>query len=190
MSDGPHRSLPMRKPWRELAKRGDQGTYDAEQVAEAAAGALACDFKNEVKWSLISALKSIFTGRDNSLGLTEISLQELENAKILAAGSVFGINAVAWSVELITEGRFGLDAFYEAIGLAAKERGFANVRSVEEHYLRESNQRRSDYVSKRLHAAISGLSEGRLGSMLVAPDAAKTQRPKKKTHLDEGVPLL
>jgi hypothetical protein len=189
MSDGPHRSLPMRKPWRELAKRGDQGTYDTEQVAEAAAGALASDFKNEVKWSLIDALKSIFTGRDNSLGLTEISLQELENAKVLAAGSVFGMNAVAWSIELITEGRFGLDAFYDAIGLAAKMRGFANVRSVEEHYLRESNPRRSDNVSKRLHTAISSLSEGRLGAMLVAPELAKTQRPKKKTHLDEGVPL-
>src|SRR5665213_1002851 len=104
MSDGPHRSLPMRKPWRELAKRGDQGTYDAEQVAEAAAGALASDFKNEVKWSLIDALKSAFTGRDNSLGLVEIGLQELEAAKALAAGSVFGMNAVAWSIELITEG--------------------------------------------------------------------------------------
>ncbi|MBK9440986.1 MAG: hypothetical protein IPN53_06545 [Comamonadaceae bacterium] len=189
MSDGPHRSLPMRKPWRELAKCGDQGTYDAEQVIEAAAGALASDFKNEVKWSLIDALKSIFTGRDNSLGLPEIALQELEDAKVLAAGSVFGMNAVAWSIELITEGRFGLDAFYDAIGLAAKMRGFANVRSVEEHYLRESNQRRSENVSKRLHAAISSLSEGRLGSMLAGPELAKTQRPKKKTHLDEGVSL-
>jgi hypothetical protein len=89
MSDGPHRSLPLRKAWKELAKRGDQGTYDAEQVAEAAAGALASDFKNEIKWSLVDALKSIFTGRDNSLGLPEIALQELEDAKSLAAGSVF-----------------------------------------------------------------------------------------------------
>lgn len=189
MSDGPHRSLPMRKPWRELAKRGDQGTYDPEQVAEAAASALASDFKNEVKWSLIDALKSIFTGRDNSLELPEIALQELENAKVLAAGSVFGMNAVAWSIELISDGRFGLDAYYDAIGLAAKERGFANVRSVEEHYLRESNPRRSDNVGKRLHAAISSLSESRLGLMLVAPVLAKTQSPKKRTYLDEGVPL-
>ena len=189
MSDGPHRSLPMRKSWKELAKRADQSTYDAEQIAEAAAGALASDFKNEVKWSLIDALKSIFTGRDNSLGLREIALQELDDAKALAAGSVFGMNAIGWSIDLISDGRFGLDAFYDAIGLAAKDRGFANVRSVEEHYLRESNQRRSDNVSKRLNAAISSLSEGRLGSMLVASESSGTQRLKKKIHLDEGVPL-
>jgi hypothetical protein len=189
MSDGPHRSLPLRKAWKELAKRGDQGIYDAEQVAEAAAGALASDFRNEIKWSLVDALKSIFTGRDNSLGLPEIALQELDEVKSLAAGSVFGTNAVAWSIELINEGKFGLDAFHEAIGLAAKVRGFANVRQVEEHYLRESNQRRADHVSARLSSAISNFSEGRLGAMLVSPKSDGVRRTKKKTHLDEGVPL-
>jgi hypothetical protein len=151
MSDGPHRSLPLRKAWKELAKRGDQGTYDTKQVAEAAAGALASDFKNEVKWSLVDVLKSIFTGRDNSLGLPEIALQELEEAKSLAAGSVFGTNAVAWSIELINEGRFGLDA--------------------------------------QLYSAISNFPESRLGAMLVSPESARARRPKKQTHLDEGVPL-
>jgi hypothetical protein len=179
----------MRKAWKDLAMRGDQGTYDAEQVAEAAASALASDFKNEIKWSLVDTLKSIFTGRDNSLRLHEIALQELEDAKGLAAGSVFGMNAVAWSIELITEGKFGLDAFHEAIGLAAKVRGFANVRQVEEHYLRKSNQRRADHVSMRLSRAIANFSAGRLGSMLVSDQSGGARRPRKKTNLDEGVPL-
>lgn len=48
MSDGPHRSLPMRKPWRELAMRGDKAAYSASEVAEAATNALASDFKMEV----------------------------------------------------------------------------------------------------------------------------------------------
>jgi hypothetical protein len=62
------------------------------------------DFKNEVKPALIVELKAIFNGRNNSLQLPEIALNELESAKILAAGSVFGMNAVAWSVEMINEG--------------------------------------------------------------------------------------
>lgn len=189
MSDGPHRSLPMRRPWKELAKRGDKSTYDTTQVAEAAAAALASDFKNEVKWSLISTLKSIFTGRDNSLRLPELAIQELENAKALAAGSVFGRNAIAWGIELINQGRFGLDALYDAIGLAAKMRGFANARSVEEHFLRESGRRRADQVSKRLNTAIAGLSEGKLGSMLLDPKSVSSKRPRKKSDIDDGVPF-
>lgn len=189
MSDGPHRSLRMRKAWKELAKRGDQLTYDAEQVGEAASHALASDFKNEVSAPLVSALKDVFTGRDNSLGLREIALQQLEDAKALAAGSVFGMNAVAWSIQLVHEGRQGKEALYEAVGLAAKERGFANTRSVEEHYLRESSQRRADGVAARLQNAISGLSESKLGSMLVDPQPAAARGPRKKTSVNDGVPL-
>ncbi|MBR0910877.1 hypothetical protein [Bradyrhizobium japonicum] len=179
----------MRKAWKELAKRGDQLTYDAEQVEEAASHALASDFKNEVSAPLVSALKDVFTGRDNSLGLREIALQQLDDAKALAAGSVFGMNAVAWSIQLVHEGRLDKEALYEAVGLAAKERGFANTRSVEEHYLRESNQRRADGVAARLQSAISGLSEGRLGSMLVDPQSAAPRGPGKKTNVNDGVPL-
>lgn len=189
MSDGPHRSLRMRKAWKELAKRGDQLTYDSEQVAEATSHALASDFKNEVSAALVGALKDVFTGRDNSLGLREIALQQLDDAKALAAGSVFGMNAIAWSVQLVSEGRMDKDALYEAVGLGAKERGFANTRSVEEHYLRESNQRRADGVSARLQSAISGLSESKLGSSLVDPQPAAGRGPRKRTDVNDGVPL-
>lgn len=189
MSDGPHRSLSMRRPWKELAKRGDQRTYDSEQVAEAATQALASDFKNEVSWPLINVLKDVFTGRDNSLGLPEIALQQLEEAKALAAGSVFGMNAVAWSIQLVYEGRLDKQALYDAVGFAAKERGFANMRSVEEHYLRESNQRRATDVRVRLNSAISGLSESKLGAMLVDPHPAAARGLRKRTGLSDGVPL-
>ncbi|AMV41742.1 hypothetical protein [Paraburkholderia caribensis] len=189
MSDGPHRSLPMRRAWRELAKRGDKLAYDSGQVAEAAKHALASDFKNEVSWPLVKALKDIFAGRDNSLGIPEIAIHQLEEARSLAAGSVFGMNAVAWSIQLVQEGRLGIDAFHDAIGLAAKERGLANTRQVEEHYIRESNQRRANGVSARLQGAISELSETQLGSMLVNPQPDKPRASQRRTGLNEGVPL-
>lgn len=189
MSDGPHRSLPMRKPWKELAKRGDQSTYDSEQVAEAATSALASDFKNEVSWSLINALKSIFAGLDNSLMLSEIAIQQLCDLRPLAAGSVFGSNAVEWSIQLINEGCFEPNAVYDAIGLAAKARGFANTRSIQEHVLRETNQHRANGVATRLNNAINGLSEKSLGALLLERQPTRSRRLKKSTSLDEGVPL-
>lgn len=189
MSDGPHRSLPMRKPWKELAKRGDQSTYDSEQVAEAATSALASDFKNEVSWSLISALKSIFAGLDNSLMIPEIAIQQLSELRSLAAGSVFGSNAVEWSIQLVNEGRLEPKAVYDAIGLAAKARGFANTRSIQEHVLRETNQHRAEGVAARLNSAISGLSESSLGTMLLDRQPNRSRHLKKNTSLDEGVPL-
>jgi hypothetical protein len=189
MSDGPHRSLPLPKLWKELTKRADQQAYGLAEIAEAAANALAGDLKNEVKWALLDALKSIFIGRDNSLESPEIALQELEIAKKLAAGSVFGRNAVAFSIELINAGNFGLDAFYEAIGAAAKHRAFASIKSVEEHYVREASQKRATNVKARLQSAISGLSENRLGLLLAKRESAISRSTRKKTNIDEGVPL-
>lgn len=189
MSDGPHRSLPMRKPWKELAKRGDQCIYDSVQVAEAATQALASDFKNEVSWSLINILKSIFEGLGNSLRLPEIAIQQLEEVRVSAAGSVFGRNAIEWSIQLVNEGRLEPNAVYEAIGLAAKQRGYANTRAIQEHVLRKTNQHRAEGVAARLHSAISGLSERELGTTLVDRQVTGVGRLKKRTSLDEGVPL-
>lgn len=189
MSDGPFRSLPMRKAWKELAKRGDQDTYDSEQVAEAATIALATDFKMEVSPYLAQQLKSIFDGRDNSLMIPDIALRQLEETNLLAAGSVFGRNAVLCSIELISEGKFGLDAFHQAIGLAAKMRGLANALSVKEHFLRESNQQRAEHVNKRLSTAICGLSETQLGLRLSNFEVAEARRPRKLTGIEAGVPL-
>jgi hypothetical protein len=189
MSDGPHRSLKLRKPWRELAKRADQDTYDAAQIAEATAHAVASDFKMEVSWLLMEALKAVFTGRDNSLEIREIALTQLEDAKALAAASVFGTNLVEWSSTLIHEGKFGIEAFHEAVGLAAKDRCHANIRSIEEHYLRDSNEQRADYVSRRLQNAISTLSSSQLGLDLVGPEPTRLLPPRKMEGIDEGVSL-
>ncbi|MES2741321.1 MAG: hypothetical protein V4754_10270 [Pseudomonadota bacterium] len=189
MSDGPHRSLPMRKPWKELAKRGDQSTYDSEQVAEAATRALVSDFRNEVSWSLINDLKSIFGGLDNSLRIPEIAVQQLQDLKGAAAGSVFARNAIEWSIQLVNEGRLEPDAVYVAIGLAAKARGFANTRQIHEHVLRQTNQNRADGVTARLKSVIGGLSESSLGSILMNRQDAGQGRLSKSSSLDAGVPL-
>lgn len=190
MSDGPHRSLQMRKPWKELAKRGDQPIYDPEQVAQAATIALASDFRNEVPWSLINALKSIFGGLDNSLQLPEIAIQQLQDLKKSAPGSVFARNAIEWSIQLVNEGRLKPDTAYVAIGLAAKARGFANTRQIHEHVLRETNQTRADGVTARLTTAIGGLSESSLGSILMNQHSARQSRLTKNDSLDAGVPLI
>ncbi|WP_321794830.1 hypothetical protein [Caballeronia sp. J97] len=187
MSDGPHRSLPLRRAWKELAKRGDESTYDATSVAEAAKDALASDFRKEVKYAVIKALKDVFSGVDNSLGLPELALEQLEHARTLAAGSVFGLNAVAWGIHLVHEGRLDESAFHEALGFAAKDRGFANARSMEEHYVRKSTELRAKNVAFRVNAAVAELPERQLGLALLAPKPSKFSL--KKSGLSDGVPL-
>ena len=189
MSDGPHRSLPMRRAWKHLAKCADQRTYEAEQVREAALHALSSDWKKEVPAALIVALKKVFQGRDNSLGLREIALDQLETARSLAATSVLGRNVVGWCVELVHAGRMDLQALYDAVRFAIEERAFAGARQVEEHYLREANLERSVGVKARIEEAISELSEKMLGEDLVDSHTPTGRTVKKRDDIDDGVPL-
>lgn len=188
MSDGPHRTLPMRSAWKALSKRADQKTYDLAEVRDALPRALSNDWKNEVSYPLIAALKKIFTGPDNSLRLPEIALQQLEGAKALAAGSAFGASAVAWSVQMAQEGRINESGMLEAIGNAALERAYSGFRQVEEHYYRESTQRRADGVRQRLEDAASGFTANELGRQLVQPEARRAV-PARRTAVDDGVRL-
>ena len=189
MSDGPHRSLPMRRAWKELAKRADKRAYDAAQVQEAMLHALASDWKNEVSPALVLALREVFSGRDNSLGLREIALDQLEAAKPLAAGSVFGTNAVSWCVRAVKERRLDKAAFYEAIGSAIRERGFAASRQVEEHYLRESSHKRADHVGTRVESALAAFSDVALATTAVEPRPSRRTGLTKRTDLNDGVSL-
>ena len=93
MSDGPHRSLGLRRPWRKLAKLCDNAAYAPAEVTHAATAALVSDF-NEVSAALLKALKSVFACEGNSLGSPEIAMHQLNLARALAAGSVFGQYAI------------------------------------------------------------------------------------------------
>ena len=48
MSDGPHRSLPLRPGWKRTAERADTPAYEATEVTRAASRALEDDWRAEV----------------------------------------------------------------------------------------------------------------------------------------------
>lgn len=188
MSDGPHRSLPMPKAWKELARIGDEKIYGAEDVCDAAVYALSKDFANEVSGTLLRALRNIFDGVGNSLLMADVAMHALNDARHLAAGSVFGSAAVRWCEEYIRTGAFGRDNFHEAIGCAVQERGYGGQKQVQEHYLRKSGARRADGVASRIGGAIDSLSPRDLGRSFTG-DGERPKAPRKKTDIDQGVTL-
>ena len=49
MSDGPHRSLPMRQGWKRVAERGANDNFTTEQIAAAIVPALEQDWHADVE---------------------------------------------------------------------------------------------------------------------------------------------
>ncbi len=68
MSDGPHRTLPMRPSWRKLAERADNESFTAAEVSEAVCPALASDWRAEVSDVTLRAVATC-VGDSPQLGL-------------------------------------------------------------------------------------------------------------------------
>ena len=60
MSDGPHRSLPMRPGWKRLAQRADNANFTPAQVHEALLPALSEDCRIEMTTAFLDAFKGVY----------------------------------------------------------------------------------------------------------------------------------
>jgi hypothetical protein len=187
MSDGPHRSLPMRPAWRGLAARADNSNHTREEVADALARAVRSDFRNEVSPAHIGALRRIFDRNANSLGMPEIALAQLREAAPLASGSVFGQKLHEWATIAASDGRLTRDALHEAVGNAAIESTYAGIRQTSEHYVRQSTERRAMKVEGRMRHAATLLNSSNLGASLLAPAGPK--HSLRRAGLDDGVAI-
>ena len=86
MSDGPHKSLPMRAGWKKFAERADKAAYDPEQVADLAIPALEGDWREEVAPHIDSLRKALGDGRQGLL-FGEQRTAELKALKRLNPGA-------------------------------------------------------------------------------------------------------
>ena len=56
MSDGPHRSLPMRRPWKTVAECADNAAFEVDEIREAIVPALEQDCRREMRREFLDGL--------------------------------------------------------------------------------------------------------------------------------------
>jgi hypothetical protein len=59
MSDGPHKSLPMKRSWRRVAECADKRSFTVEEVARALAPALEQDCRDELRPEFVRSLRRV-----------------------------------------------------------------------------------------------------------------------------------
>lgn len=189
MSDGPHRTLPMRHPWKQLAKRADKSAYDSQDVIDAICPALEQDWAYEIPKEFMKQLRSFCADQQPSM-FGDYKDGDLEKLKRLTAGRGSLGGAVAdFAAQALADGKSGDDAVHDAVHQALNDRVIRNARSMEEHYCRESSTRRAADVRSRLENGINRAPIGALAGRLVSGIAASTAAPPKHQGLDDGVGL-
>ena len=136
MSDGPHRSLPMKPGWRRVAERAANRAFVCEEVSSAMIPALQQDCRAEMESGLIDDICAVVREQESSLFREDIRprLEDLRRAAGCGVGHVFLDNVIQLSAASATE----LDILARAMTAALIDRAARGARQVEEHYCRNS----------------------------------------------------
>lgn len=185
MSDGPHRSLPLRRHWRDLAERSAKLAFSPQEVAEALPYAL----KMEMREVRLLEIQNILGGGPQASLFGDDRLEQLELARSSSAGSAIGGVIIDCAIEAVSAGKAGYDACEDALTAALDEYARGTARSTEEHYQRsDASQRMVDNVRTRLCLARQACDFRAVARDLlsgVRPTRAAMALPKH-SGLDEG----
>jgi hypothetical protein len=183
MSDGPHRSLPMKRRWRYVAERADKRAYTAAEISEAIGPALEQDCRDEMSPEFLSGIRRVMEP-----SLFRDDLPARLEALRPQAGSGLG-RVVLDNVALLSPAEAdGFILLKEAVKAALDDRVGRGARQVEEHYLREASAPRANNVRARLKEARSCTDFGAIAERVLSAGPWPAAPPKQK-GLDDGVTL-
>ena len=189
MSDGPYKSLPMSRKWKQVAERIHNEAYSPEQVCDALSTALAEDWRRQIPESLVNKVQIVLSNGQTDL-FCDQNIQELEALRGEVSGCPLASVFLDYVTQAVAKGTSGEDALLGSTCQAITELAARDLRQVEEHYYREPSLNGVTDVRHRAQEAI-----GKLDTVAIAHQflgIGKSQHPRtlaKHTGLDDGVPL-
>ncbi|MBS0251113.1 MAG: hypothetical protein JSR78_08610 [Proteobacteria bacterium] len=190
MSDGPHKSLPMRKAWKRVAEEADTEAFSPEEIVPRVVKALSDDWREEVSDDQLRALRTYLADSDQLPLFSEQRTEMRERLRHEAAGRPLGLTLIECVEKALARGLSG-EAALEAAALAALSMHVTRgIRQVEEHYLREASAPRANSVRQKAESAAGICQLDALARRLIGLDGGPSpHRAEKKDGLDDGVPL-
>ncbi|UWU77459.1 hypothetical protein N2603_03010 [Bradyrhizobium huanghuaihaiense] len=184
MSDGPHRTLPMRRHWKDTAERAAKFVYSEGDCREA----LELAIKREILGAPISAVGEILDARRPDLFQTH-QVEQLEDLRGTCRGSAMANVLIDCAVEAARNGLRGRSAVQSTLQNAINDVVLSAYRQMNEHYQREAKPREVLNLRTRLDAVRRQLDGGALASEILShstPPSARSLQLPRHTGLDDG----
>jgi hypothetical protein len=149
MSDGPYRSLPMRRACKRLAMRAQKSAFDPQEVGEAVGPALTAHWADEVRSDLVAELRKLCSDRQGSFFEDKAAAFDRLRRVNAGAGTLGGA-FIDCCEQAFAEGLHGNDALRHAGDAALMDRALRDARTIEEHYFREGSAKQATRVHARI----------------------------------------
>ena len=184
MSDGPHKSLNMRRFWKEFARRAALAAHEPSEVCEALTPALLHDAR-EIP---LEKAKEIFSVTDQADLFSEDVMGRLDRLRHECAGSSTGNAFIDSAQEAFQDGLRGERAIVRALLGALDETRRAAFQSIEEHWRRDGTVEATAYVRSRLNNAWDAFDANAVASVIFSgvPKRFLGSTLIKRDGVDEG----
>lgn len=182
MSDGPHRTLPMRAHWKLAAHRAANAAHSIEEVSESIIFAS----KRDILEAPIGAVKDVIAA--SSL-FPDMRIDRLEALRGQFPRSAAANGLIDCAIAALGEGLAGDAAVATAVATAMEALARSASRGIEEHYQREPEARASRTVRVRLDAATVAADYAGAARQLLTPASPPSRRsvaPPRRSGLDQG----
>jgi hypothetical protein len=190
MSDGPHRSLPMRSGWKRVAERGANSAFSEDEINRAIIPALKQDCRNEMSPEFVTAICAEFQQQQQTSLFADDTVSSRIEALRPVAGSGIGRTFLDNVIHLSASDAAGLDVLAVALTTALKDRAARGARQVEEHYLRTSGGVGLVNPRARIEGAIASSPLQALAREILRIErGSPTGPPLRQIGLDDGVEL-
>ena len=192
MSDGPYKSLPLRKSWRTVTEYAHKPAFTADECAKAMRAALHDDFKRDVPKAMMKAISVVMLDTAQGSLLPTLAHSELENIRQAHPASGLGDAIIEHTQLALHQGKTGSEALEAGCQQAAQDYARSNILSVEEHYRREPAQfqreQKTISVRQRLHDTLITGAVSAVGPEIVAMLGGQKiiTRILKEVGLDAG----
>ena len=175
MSDGPHKSLPMRNGWRRLAQRAANTNFEPTEISEAIPIAIKDDWNAE--------------GCDQTV--RELDRQDKLDAlkDVSAAGFPLRRMLIESITQAAEDGQDAANAVQAGVERALAERIVRGALQVEEHYLRSGSEA-AQSIRGRIGQGVANVSLKSLSNQLITPGSSPPPPASKRDGIDDGPPLL
>lgn len=179
----------MQPKWKKLAKYADREAFSAEDVCDGLRVALENDWRKGVSQAFVLKISKILSHNQTDI----FGNQTTHGLRLLlreAAGSPICILFLGNTIRATEQGLSGDKAIIEAVRQTLTDRAMRGVRQVDEHYLRESTQKRATHVTQRIKDAIEIWDSEATGRHLLGIEKSEQLRASaKQMGLDDGVQL-
>ncbi len=186
MSDGPHRSLPMRPWWKQVALRADKSAFSVPDCVDALAVALEREFAEELRPNFLQGLQDAHAEPGLFSPAESLHFQKLATEAATPLECRVLDNIAVLSADELSE----VDGLLTAVTNACRNEVPRFNKQIEEHFRRASGPSRARRERERLDEATARADVEGLARKLLRPSGPRTAPVlKKKTGLDEGVSL-